>query len=401
MSEIETTSLARHLEIAPVYLKEIGRRTWLTRARENELFDKIAAGRRRALLAIAQSPDAIAEVLLLGARLRRGLVRHTELSQTFGRDGGIRRGARTREMLLQFERVAKAAPRDAFVRLDALCLCSRQLSRIVDRLEERCTDSDPAFVREVIYEMRLGLRSVHKARNELLESCLRQVVTIARRYRHTGVELMDLIQEGNVGLMIAAEKFDPELGFRFSTYAHWWIFQGISRAIMRKSRLVRCPSQLQEGVGRLNRVLCLLRQRQGQEPGDHEVAAEMDLPVDAVRELRTVSSLSVVSIDSPPGDDDHHCTSHAVHDEAQSPHSIYLSRAMESRIHGMLSALTAREQAIVCRRFGLNSHREHTLAELGREFSLTRERIRQILQAALVRLRKRDANNALLEYACP
>ncbi|MEU4475835.1 sigma-70 family RNA polymerase sigma factor [Micromonospora sp. NPDC049230] len=227
-----------------------------------------------------------------------------------------------------------------------------------------------------------------RAKDLFIRANLRLVVSIARRYVRSGMPMLDLIQEGNTGLVRAVEKFDYERGYKFSTYATWWIRQAISRAIAQQERTVRLPVHLVEDVNRMRNVARQLTRELGADPEPEQIAASLGVTVERVNELRRWSQ-DTVSLDTPVGDDGDTNLGDLVADsDAPSPEDIVLSGLERQRIEGLLNHLDDRSAGIMRARYGLEDGREHSLTEVASRFSLSRERIRQLEIQALGRLRE-------------
>jgi RNA polymerase sigma factor (sigma-70 family) len=237
-------------------------------------------------------------------------------------------------------------------------------------------------------ELRRLVLEGEDAKDRFIRANLRLVVSIARRYVRSGMPMLDLIQEGNTGLVRAVEKFDYLRGYKFSTYATWWIRQAISRAIAQQERTVRLPVHLVEDVNRMRNVTRQLTRELGTDPEPEQVAAAMDVPVDRVRELLRWSQ-DTVSLDTPVGDDGDTNLGDLVADsDAPSPEDLVLAALERTRIEGLLNHLDDRSAGIMRARYGLEDGREHSLTEVATRFSLSRERIRQLEIQALGRLRE-------------
>jgi RNA polymerase primary sigma factor len=254
--------------------------------------------------------------------------------------------------------------------------------------DEPLTDEDMAVL---IHQVEMG----KAAHDQLVNSNLRLVVSLARRYVGRGMALLDLIQEGNVGLMRAVERFDYRRGFKFSTYATWWIRQSISRAIADQGRTIRMPIHVLDSVNKLTRLTREMTQLRGQPPSIEELANELDLPVERVAELRRIAQ-DTVSLETPVGEDEDGTLGDLVEDvDSEMPADVATFTSLQSQLARALEGLSDRERQVLIMRFGLADGKPRTLEEVGVHFNVTRERIRQLETKALAKLRHPDKSGRL------
>ena len=260
------------------------------------------------------------------------------------------------------------------------------------------SEEEKAEIKEEIKTLQRDVDKGADAKKRLAEANLRLVVSIAKRYVGRGMFFLDLIQEGNLGLIKAVEKFDYKKGYKFSTYATWWIRQAITRAIADQARTIRIPVHMVETINKLIRVSRQLLQELGREPSPEEIAKEMSMPVDRVREILKISQ-EPVSLETPIGEEeDSHLGDFIKDDNVPVPADAAAFTLLKEQLEEVLGTLTEREQKVLTLRFGLEDGRARTLEEVGKEFNVTRERIRQIEAKALRKLRHPSRSRKLKDY---
>ena len=283
-------------------------------------------------------------------------------------------------------------------RMEAGNVATEKIQLLKVRMEETEDEAEKAEIQEEVKAMQKDIDLGSDAKKRLAEANLRLVVSIAKRYVGRGMLFLDLIQEGNLGLIKAVEKFDYRKGYKFSTYATWWIRQAITRAIADQARTIRIPVHMVETINKLIRVSRQLLQELRREPSPEEIAAEMNMPVDRVREILKISQ-EPVSLETPIGEEeDSHLGDFIKDDNVPVPADAAAFTLLKEQLEEVLGTLTEREQKVLTLRFGLEDGRARTLEEVGKEFNVTRERIRQIEAKALRKLRHPSRSRKLKDY---
>jgi RNA polymerase primary sigma factor len=253
-------------------------------------------------------------------------------------------------------------------------------------------------VKEINRRMSIGEAKARRAKKEMVEANLRLVISIAKKYTNRGLQFLDLIQEGNIGLMKAVDKFEYRRGYKFSTYATWWIRQAITRSIADQARTIRIPVHMIETINKLNRISRQMIQEMGREPTPEELAVRMDMPEDKVRKVLKIAK-EPISMETPIGDDeDSHLGDFIEDQQAVSPVDSATMEGLAEATQNMLAGLTSREAKVLRMRFGIDMNTDHTLEEVGKQFDVTRERIRQIEAKALRKLRHPSRSDKLRSF---
>jgi RNA polymerase primary sigma factor len=272
-----------------------------------------------------------------------------------------------------------------------------QSQRKLREIEAKCHLS-MAEIKEINRKMSLGEAKARRAKKEMIEANLRLVISIAKKYTNRGLQFLDLIQEGNIGLMKAVDKFEYRRGYKFSTYATWWIRQAITRSIADQARTIRIPVHMIETINKLNRVSRQILQEKGREASPEELAERMEMPEDKIRKVLKIAK-EPISMETPIGDDeDSHLGDFIEDTSIHSPLDSATFEGLRRATQDMLQSLTPREAKVLRMRFGIDMHTDHTLEEVGKQFDVTRERIRQIEAKALRKLRHPSRSEQLRSF---
>jgi RNA polymerase primary sigma factor len=274
----------------------------------------------------------------------------------------------------------------------------------VERRQNKLKDLEGLFhvliseIKEINREVSIGEAKARRAKKEMVEANLRLVISIAKKYTNRGLQFLDLIQEGNIGLMKAVDKFEYRRGYKFSTYATWWIRQAITRSIADQARTIRIPVHMIETINKLNRISRQMLQEMGREPTPEELAVRMEMPEDKVRKVLKIAK-EPISMETPIGDDeDSHLGDFIEDSSVSSPIDSATTESLRETTHSVLAQLTPREAKVLRMRFGIDMNTDHTLEEVGKQFDVTRERIRQIEAKALRKLRHPSRSEQLRSF---
>jgi RNA polymerase primary sigma factor len=274
----------------------------------------------------------------------------------------------------------------------------------IERRQNKLKDLEGIFhvliseIKEINREVSIGEAKARRAKKEMVEANLRLVISIAKKYTNRGLQFLDLIQEGNIGLMKAVDKFEYRRGYKFSTYATWWIRQAITRSIADQARTIRIPVHMIETINKLNRISRQMLQEMGREPTPEELAVRMEMPEDKVRKVLKIAK-EPISMETPIGDDeDSHLGDFIEDTSVSSPIDSATTESLRETTHSVLAQLTPREAKVLRMRFGIDMNTDHTLEEVGKQFDVTRERIRQIEAKALRKLRHPSRSEQLRSF---
>jgi len=450
---------AGEIEPVRIYLKEMGNVPLLTKEEEVEIAKKIEAGKEKVCRVIFSIPFFLKRLIDLGSIVKNGKAPLTEIVQDcegeteedliaererlFKVTEEISNLYRKRETYLKklknslpatYERLIKKLREnreqifekvhDLRLKEDVVIEFSEELKRTVEEIEDlhekilkamkngghishirkEIKKRETRFgmssveLRRVLKALTEGKREIHEAKKTLIEANLRFVISIAKRYKGKGLSFSDLIQEGNIGLMRAVDKFDYKRGFKFSTYATWWIRQSMTRALVEQSRAIRIPLHAVEAINKITKSISELVQEMGKEPSPDEIAERMKIPVEKVEGILKVAR-DTISLETPVGEEDGSYLRDFIEDKGVlSPLDVAIQEDMKNQIDKILGSLTPQEEKIIRKRFGIGEDTPHTLEEVGLEFDVTRERIRQIEAKAIRKLRHPSRSKWLRAY---
>jgi RNA polymerase primary sigma factor len=394
-----------------LYLRGLAQSHPLTREGEAEIGRRIEAAEHAAVDALALLPEGLRAIAALADDVAAGLEESRELLL----NGDAPEAPGAADDLVALLRHARTLVEEAGRDHEALARSAAEIARglgelrldptVLVRLEEafraeigRAAGSDrEALLRATLTRAASARREAVKAKGDLVQANLRLVVATARHYQNRGVPLLDLVQEGNLGLMRAADKFDWRRGYRFGTYAAWWIRQSIERALLYQGKDVRMPVHLSTSRRKVLRAQKAFSQQNSRDPSQEEIAELSGVPLDKVQAVRTLG-MTPVSLDAPVGDEGDARFGDFLQSEEDAPDENLAQRRMLEQTAALLDTLTPREREILRLRYGLEGESDHTLEEIGKSFSLSRERIRQIESKALAKLRAFSQEKELNSY---
>ncbi len=397
-------------DLVDTYLKNVGKFPMLKIEEEQEYVRRLEEGKTSLKEIALNSPLAIPRVLALGANIKQGMVK----AQDVLRYPGEWRDSYEADFMRLYNRLKRQIARRDVTRATAtlhqMSLSSREIEKMIKKLlfigkqlergisgDGERLGLDDETIRDMVRRIEAAEDSAKQAKDELVKANLRLVVSIAKKYANRGLTLLDLIQEGSIGLMKSADRYESGKGTKFSTYSTWWIRQRITRAILDQARTIRLPVHLIEESTRISRIYAKFMREKGREPAPEEVAKLMGLSVVRVNEiLRAIQE--PVSLETPILSEEKELKDVIIDEKSMSPFRILENSEASNSIEQVLSSLSEREEKIIRMRFGIGVGSEHTLEEVGKFFHLTRERIRQIEIKALKKLRHPARSKVLREY---
>lgn len=428
------TTETHYEDALSAYLAKMGTVPLLSREGEIRVGKQIESGMKAIHETLFSSPVAVAVVGRLGERLQQGKVRASDVMrdaednpEEFDEEAADRRLLKLiARVQRQSAKLSKAEEddgdsaeaestdrrtarlkREVVTTFESMNLNLKTIHGMVKELKRQAESSrnsetiDPASRDELMKAyatIRSAERRVDRAKSELIQANLRLVVSMAKRYTNRGLHFLDLIQEGNIGVMRAADKFEYQRGYKFSTYATWWIRQSITRALADQSRTIRIPVHMVDSLNSVIRTSLRLVQELGRDPSPEEIAERADIPLEKVQMLLRLTR-EPVSLDAPVGEEEDSHLGDFIEDETfSSPAEVAVAKDLSRQTRDLLKSLTPREEKVIRMRFGLDERTEHTLEEVGQDFDVTRERIRQIEGRALHKLRKAGVSRRIKSF---